>query len=64
MSVGMENGVNVMCIPARDAYSFSLNLTDVMFTKAEFASSKKCAENVTVITGTGTRKKKNVDAES
>ena len=38
-SSSTENGVNVMRIPARDEYSFALNLMDMMFTKAELASS-------------------------
>lgn len=33
------NGVNVMQIPSRDAYSFALTLMDVLFTKEELGSS-------------------------
>ena len=33
------NGINVMRIPSRDAYSFGLQLMDVLFTKEELASS-------------------------
>lgn len=34
-----ESGINVMRIPSRDAYSFGLQLMDIMFTKAELSSS-------------------------
>lgn len=31
------NGVNVMCIPPSDAYSYALNLMDLIFTKEDMA---------------------------
>ena len=34
-----HNGVNVMRIPARDAYSYGLQLMDILFTKEELSSS-------------------------
>ena len=33
------NGVNVMRLPARDAYAFGLQLMDIMFTKDELANA-------------------------
>ena len=33
------NGVNVMRIPSRDAYSFGLQLLNILFTKEELAVS-------------------------
>ena len=32
------NGVNVMRLPSRDAYSFALQLMDILFTREELAS--------------------------
>ncbi len=34
-----ENGVNLMRIPARDAYSYGLQLMDILFTKEELSKS-------------------------
>lgn len=34
-----ENGIHIMHLPSRDAYSFGLQLLDIMFTKEELASS-------------------------
>lgn len=34
-----HNGVNVMRIPAWDAYSYGLQLMDILFTKEELSSS-------------------------
>ena len=36
------NGVNVMRIPSRDAYSFGLQLLNILFTKEELAVSLLC----------------------
>ena len=33
------NGINVMRLPARDAYAFGLQLLDILFTKEELGSS-------------------------
>lgn len=33
------NGINVMTVPSRDAYSFGLHLMDMLFTKDELAGS-------------------------
>ena len=33
------NGINVMMLPTRDAYSFGLQLMDLMFTKEEQSTS-------------------------
>ena len=33
------NGINVMHLPARDAYAFGLQLLDILFTKEELGSS-------------------------
>jgi hypothetical protein len=33
------NGVNIMQIPSRDAYSFGLQIMDVLFSKEELGSS-------------------------
>ncbi len=33
------NGINVMVLPARDAYAFALQLMDMLFTKEELFSS-------------------------
>lgn len=33
------NGVHVMRLPSRDAYSFALQLLDILFTREELASS-------------------------
>lgn len=35
----MINGVNVMRIPSRDAYSYALRLMEMLFTKEEMSSS-------------------------
>ena len=38
-SDALINGINVLRLPARDAYAFALQLLDVLFTKEELASS-------------------------